>query len=218
MDTRTSMLLANMMTGSGGGVEFKSKVFATDDAYIQTDFNLNNVAKIRISGNLENYNWNNFSGTYSRWYQVFGSLKYSEGVGIGTIFAIEYHFEYNPAQRKLNAYLGSFSGGNFFSDSVSSLLAQGTDTTPKTTFDLTYSNITQNPDNTNIKIFKGIVYGTDTYINDFCAFSLIQLFDSSDNLLHELKPAIVNGESGMYDTVTETFYGNANSVGSLVCE
>ena len=170
----------------------------------------NNVAKIRISGILQNYN---YSTTNNMQYFGFGSWKYDMGKATGTVFSIVYNFNYSSST--YYAYLGAWNGGYNYSDSVNQLLSSYQDTSKKS-FDLTFNNIVQNPDNTNITIF--CVIGSGGYLNNICAFSLIQLFDSSDNLLHELKPAIVNGESGMYDTVTKTFYGNANSVGSLVCE
>ena len=86
-------------------------------------------------------------------------------------------------------------------------------------FDLTGNAITMSSSYlSDFRLFSWKSGSTINFTSGKCKFSLFEILDSNDNILHQLKPAIVNGESGMYDTVTATFYGNANSVGSLVCE
>lgn len=86
-------------------------------------------------------------------------------------------------------------------------------------FDITGQAKTMNNNYlSDFRLFSWKYGSTINFTSGKCKFSLFEILDSNDNILHQLKPAIVNGESGMYDTVTETFYGNSNSVGSLVCE
>lgn len=114
-----------------------------------------------------------------------------------------------------NSYQSYFYNGSVTVKDVSQVVSNSSPN-----FDLTGSASTMS--NSFISDFRLFSWeragGTVNFTDGKCKFSLFEILDSSNNLLHQLKPAIVNGESGMYDTVTETFYGNANSVGSLVCE
>lgn len=190
-----SKLLSMMMSSSGGGVEFKTSIYATDGAYIQTDINISNVTKIRAKG--ENISYQAQSGSRRFVCQ-----------------AVDVNSGYNG----ISVYIGYYNNPTiqvtlaFFQNSYSASKSSYENLINENTFDLILNNFTfTTPVVNTFSIFKDAIYGQ---IN----FELFEFYDQNDNLLHELKPAIVNGESGMYDTVTETFYGNANSVGSLVCE
>jgi len=124
-------------------------------------------------------------------------------------------------------YLFGFSSGSqydsyasyFYNGSVSVAGSSQAVSISSPNFDLTGNAVTMNNGYlSDFRLFSWKYSSTINFTNGKCKFSLFEILDSNDNILHQLKPAIVNGESGMYDTVTETFYGNANSVGSLVCE
>ena len=203
MDLKNSMLLANMLTRNGGGIDFKTYCYAIDNAYIQTDISANGDYKIRLKGKILVDTFNIAGGVYpfegftttnsgSKYLGTYMSLATNPNGYINTLFfrSINNDYPYNPT------YQNNLQVGN------------GNNEITTHNFDLTLSHTI--PCDVQYKLFKSS--------SSLIAFEIIQIKDQNDNLLHELKPTIINGESGMYDTVTQTFYGNSNSVGSLVCE
>lgn len=174
--------------GGGGGVEFKTSIYAIDGAYIRT---------------LEN--------EFRYGYYIDISFYASSGIENGrTIFASQSNggTGYKRIFKDTVSYVAKLKVGTSYEDTEVGTILSNSDNifddinmSRNTSYNLLYYQIfSSSPSNDKIKIHY------------------IRIKDSSKTLLAELKPAIVNGESGMYDTVTQTFYGNANSVGSLVCE
>lgn len=204
MDLKNSMLLANMMSKSSG-VEFKTSIYATGNAYIQTDISANDDYKIKITGTIRTQTYTNAGSNY------FLDGAYAPSQLTGTIAFIGY----NPGNKNVSICLRSGNNQASYEATYKNDIivgSNGTVTQPNYTLSLEHTI----PYNKNFGIFR--CEDKNNYSNDLVAISLIEIKDQNDNLLHKLKPAIVNGESGVYDTVTKTFYGNANSVGSLVCE
>lgn len=201
-----SKLLSMLMKSkSGGGVEFKTYCYALNNGYIQTDISANADYKIRVKGQLTQ----NFTDS-SKTFVFLGGIYYDMyGKYTGTRFSVGY----NPNLSSNVISLRSFNNKYIYEPTYSNEINVSTTVRPYS-FDGTLNNTV--PYNTNFVIFASsdFVYNS----NDYIYIELIEIKDQSDNLLHELKPAIVNGESGMYDTIEQKFYGNANSVGSLVCE
>lgn len=214
MDLRNSMLLANMMS-SGGGVEFKTSIYSVGEAYIDTGIDNATIYGLRVKGRMR---VNSYSG-------------YKQQIICGYIDYSSY-----TSQSDLSCYvsaIGSPAPGQYWKTSVTikdnitsdSVQVAGSDGII-TVFDfdvkLVSNDTTKTKKQFSYKIFTGErdnQGGTFfAYTDGVVALEVIEIYDVSGNMIMELKPAIVNGESGMYDTVTETFYGNANSVGSLVCE
>ena len=185
-------------SGGGGNVEFKTSIYATDNAYIQTDISMNENYKIRVTGK-RNKSYNSTNYLY-----IFGGSKSSGSYPLGT----DCYFSYSSGASKNVVAILTYNGTGYPPTSSASHYFGSDD------FDLSLNAYTNNTVSFTIFCSNSI----NGFLNDYVSLSLIEIKDQNDNLLHELKPAIVNGESGMYDTVTQTFYGNANSVGSLVCE
>lgn len=204
MNLKNSMILANMMSKSGG-VQFKTSIYATDNAYIQTDISANADYKIRVKGQLTQY-FTDGSKTFC----FLGSIYYDTyGKYTGTQFSVGY----NPNISRNVISLRSYNNRYIYEPTYSNDISVSTILRPYS-FDCTLNNTI--PYNTNFVIFA---LSDFTYKSNDCIYiELIEIKDQNDNLIAELKPAIVNGESGMYDIIEEKFYGNANSVGSLVCE
>lgn len=188
MDLKNSMLLANMLSGKGGGVEFKTSIYAIDGAYIRT---LENEFSYGYYIDLSFY----ASSGIENDRPIFASQS-SAGTGYKRIYKDTVS---NVAKLKVGTNYSQMEVGIILSESDN--IFDDINMSRNTIYPLLYYQIfSSSPSNDKIKIHY------------------IRIKDSSKNLLADLKPAIVNGESGMYDTVTETFYGNTNSVGSLVCE
>ena len=203
MDIRNSMLLANMMSSSGESVEFKTYCYAQNNGCILID---KEVDGFRVIGTL--INTEQSVSSYIDYF-IAGATKYSSNPSywLGAFIRLP-----NNQKQKLVAI--GYMGGNSSDELVS---ADGT--IVKTDFDFerkSFSSYTISK--CGIFVNYNIYNNTfDKFLNDFAKIKEIVLYKGNDTI-SDLKPAIVNGKSGMYDTVTETFYGNANSVGSLICE
>jgi hypothetical protein len=202
MDLKNSMLLANMMSKSGG-VEFKTYCYAQNNGCILID---KEVDGFRVVGTLVNTIEN--VNTYKSYY-----------IGAGTTYSSNPTrwlgaFIWLPNNQKQKLVAIGYMGGNTTDELVN---ADGT--IVKTDFDFerkSYSSYTISACGifANYNIYNNSFNG---YINDYVKMKEIILY-KGNNIVADLKPAIVNGERGMYDTIEQKFYGNANSVGSLVCE
>lgn len=200
-----SMFHELMMRKKGGGVEYKTLVYATDNAYIQTDISANDDYKIKITGTIKTQTYTNAGSNY-----FFDGAYFSFNL-TGTIAFIGY----NPGNKNVTICLRSGNNQASYQATYKNDItvgSNGTVTQPNYTLSLEHTI----PYNKNFGIFR--CENENNYSNDLVAISLIEIKDQNNNLIAELKPAIVNGESGMYDTVGQQFYANANSVGSLVCE
>lgn len=197
--------LLSMMMGSGKKVEFKNYVYAIDNAYIETDIKLNENYKISIKGKTK------VSVTSQIIFFMAGSGSVSYWNGTRAMLYLEGSSRY--------CYLNNLSIGNLYSinSGTTDNVRVFTGTNGAYANDFTIS-LSRTNTKTNYNLFLFFNNVESIYSNDNLKIKLIEIKDQNDNLIHEIKPAIVNGESGVYDTVTETFYGNANSVGSLVCE
>lgn len=207
-----SKLLSMLMKSKGGGIEFKTSIYATGNAYIQTDISANADYKINIVGNVlvdtytdqgSHYFFGANNPDQSPSYYLTGTLAFigynpnTSIPGIGLRSANNVAGYNAPYKQDIN--IGS-SGGHISAPYHFTLSLSHT---------VAYDK--------NFRVLSDWQHA-DRKTNNMISIELIEIKDQNDNLIAELKPAIVNGESGMYDTVTETFYGNANSVGSLVCE
>ena len=186
MDLKNSMLLANMMSSKGGGVEFKTYCYALNNGCCLIEGLTVNGFKVK--GKL--IDTSSVFSSYMSW-TIAGGSQYKTGAtnwmsaifdglvdSLGNIIKTDFEFSrtdfsgYSLTKLCLFAYLwGYMEQNNYF----------------------------QNFMNDKVKIQNIVLYNGNTEVAN-------------------LVPAIVNGESGMYDTINEQFYGNANSVGSLVCE
>ena len=203
MDLKNSMLLANMMRKKGGGVEFKTYCYALNNGCILID---KEVDGFRVVGTL--INTEESSNTYKEYF-IAGATRYSSNPTrwLGA-------FIWLPNNQKQKLVTIGYLGGNTSEELVS---ADGT--IVKTDFDFerkSYSSYSISACGifANYNIYNNTF---DTFINNYAKMKEIILYKGND-IVADLKPAIVNGESGMYDTINEQFCGNANSVGSLVCE
>lgn len=198
MDLKNSILLANMMQNNSG-IEFKNYCYALNNAYIQTDISLNENFNVRVAGkrnksytsatSLFLFGASGASGSYTLGTNC--TFSYSSGIGQSSVAILTYDGTGYPPSGSTRHYFGAND------------------------FDISLSNVYYN--NT-VSIIMFCSRHIDYFLNDYVFISLIEIKDLSDNLIVELKPAIVNGENGMYDTVGQKFYGNTNSVGSIVCE
>lgn len=200
-DSSSQTLLNKNQIASGGGVEFKTSIYSQGEAYIDTM--LSDIDGYNIEAIVTNYPGS--SGPTSNY--VVGALTGSSGHQIGNCMNISYHPTY-----------GSIFSCNYFNNSFANIYRMVNLSTKPQEVSL---NLLQIPQATayglNVFVFAGNINGNPMYFCNVIKIKNLQLFKGSIKVA-ELKPAIVNGESGMYDTVTETFHGNANSVGSLVCE
>ena len=203
MDIKNSMLLANLMSKSGGGVEFKTYCYALNNGCILIDKEVNGF---RVIGTL--LNTTESTDTYKSYY-IAGTTRSSSmpSYWLGA-------FIWLPNNQKQKLVAIGYMGGN-----TSDELVNADGTIVKTDFDFerkSYSsyNISACGIFANSNIYNNTF---DTFINNYAKMKEIILYKGND-IVADLKPAIVNGESGMYDTIGQQFYGNANSVGSLVCE
>ena len=203
MDIRNSMLLANMMSSSGNSVEFKTYCYAQNNGCILID---KEVDGFRVVGTL--INTEQSVSSYINYF-IAGATNYSSNPNYWLGGSIRLP---NNQKQKL-VVIGNMSG--ILTDELVS--ADGT--VIKTDFDFerkSFSSYTISKCGifANYNIYNNTF---DKFLNDFAKIKEIVLYKGND-IIADLKPVIVNGESGMYDTVTETFYENANSVGSLICE
>lgn len=186
-----SALLGMMCEKKGGGIEFKTAVVSTGSAYISVPL-YQDVKRIDIEGTATNttlYSKQTFLQTYYYYSSSYSYNGYGINCEIGT----------SAGQRQYTMNLYSFSyGGN-------SNLAQ---LSSSRSADFNVSAVFENAFNL-VHLFL-LAFGGKT--------KKVKIYNSNNVLLGEFLPAIVNGESGMYDTIGQQFYANANSVGSLVCE
>ena len=199
-----SKLLSMMMGSGGGGVEFKTYCYAQNNGCILIDKEFDGF---RVVGTLINTE-ESASGGYKNYYIAGATASSSQpSYWLGAFIQMPNN------QKQKNIVIGYLGG------SISEELVSADGTVVKTDFDYerkSYSSYTIAKCGifANYRIYNNTF---DFFMNDFVKIKEIVLYKGND-IVADLKPAIVNGESGMYDTVTETFYGNANSVGSLVCE
>ena len=180
-----------MMKAKGGGIEFKTAVVSTGGAYISVPL-YQDVKRIDIEGtatNTELYSKQTFVSAY---YYYGGSYSYN-GYGINC----EIVTSAGRKAYKINLYSFSYGGTSNITTFPSSFSA-----------DFNVSAVFANAFN--------VVHRFDLAVGG--KTKSVKIYNSNDVLLGEFLPAIVNGESGMYDTVGQQFYANANLVGSLVCE
>lgn len=208
MDLKNSMLLANMMSNNQG-IQFKTHIYATGNAFIDTGVR-SDITAIKIKGewrvssyssSTEIYYFGNLirqsiaGGTYTTGVVGFGR-KESDGV---VTELDSYSVTSGTTDRK---YVYNSSGG---SSDISS---------PK--FNLGQSKLFFGG-NRSFYILAARVDTHVRYSNDTFAIETVKFYNGSQ-LVNEFRPAIVNDECGMYDTVTGIFHRNANSTGSLICE
>lgn len=191
MDIKNSVLLGNLMSKSGGGVEFKTSIYSQGNAYIEfnKDKHIDRFYTCDICFIVKSIST----------YGILRFGRYYDDYGIGSM-------------RVVGETSGSFR-------TYLTTNATGTETSVG---DVVYDidnifnnvNIYNSSSNWEFPIIRLFYSGmTENFLLKYITF-----YGENNTKVAELKPVIVNGESGIYDTVTETFYGNANSVGSLVCE
>lgn len=196
-----SKLLSMMMSDKGSEVEFKTNIYSQGNAYIDTM--LTDIDGYNIEAIVLDYPTS--IGSTSDF--IVGALSGSSGHQTGNVINISYHPNY-----------GSMLSCNYYNNSYANVDTRVSLYTKPQEVTINIPNITQaTAQDLNVFIFAGNINGTAMYFCNKIKIKNLQLFKESIKVA-ELKPAIVNGENGMYDTVTKTFYGNANSVGSLVCE
>ena len=180
---------------SGGGIKFKTSIYATDNAYILLDRITANG--IRVKGNIKTIK----TGPATHTIVAFRTSSTSF-----TMANISY--QYNSIVCNLTMGSQNNISNTQLINSSGQIVLENFDVTKKnmTTFYAKWGILCQNNNGS-----------IDSYFNDVGRINLITLL-YNDNEVANLVPAIVNGENGMYDTINEKFYGNANSVGSLICE
>lgn len=180
-----------MMRNKGGGVEFKDYIYSIDGAYIlfNTDRHIERFYACDVSFMIKS------RSTYG----IVNFRRYYDDYSLGNMRVI------GETSGSYRTYL--------------TINLTGTDTEIG---DVSYQ--TDNVFN-NINIYNSSsVYAKPTvkllYYQMTANFLLknIVFYGENNTKVAELKPAIVNGENGLYDTVGNQFYGNSNSSGSLVCE
>ena len=180
-----------MMREKGGGIEFKTAVVSTGNAYISVPL-YQDVKRIDIEGTTTNTTlyskqyfvqlYKTYSGSYNyTGYNILNEISLSGGLAVNYI--------------KVNIF--SYGGGSDIAILSSS---------SSKNFNVSYT----------FENAFNVVYKFELALGG--KTKSVKIYNSSNVLLGEFLPAIVNGESGMYDTVGQQFYTNANSVGSLVCE
>lgn len=195
--------LLSMVMESKSNVVFKNYCYALNNGCILID---KEVDGFRVVGTL--INTEQTVSSYTSYY-IAGASTYSSNPSYWLGAYIQ--MPNNQKQKKIAIdYLGG---------SITEELVSADGTVIKTDFDFerkSYSTYTISKCGifANYRIYDNTF---DFFMNDFMKIKEIVLYKGND-IVADLKPAIVSGESGMYDTVSETFYGNANSVGSLVCE
>lgn len=180
-----------MMREKGGGVEFKNAIYPSGSAYISLPL-YQDLKKIEISGVVTN------TAQYAR--QTF------------VLFYKQYSSAYSYEGYSIQSYIRVSAGMGYRDINFNNFNYSSTIST------VNLSSLTSNDFNVTATLTEAI-----NIVNEFKVVmdgktKSIKLYNSNDVLIGELLPAIVNGENGMYDTVGQQFYTNANSVGSLVCE
>lgn len=186
-----SALLGMMCEKKGGGIEFKTAVVSTGNAYISVPL-YQDVKRIDIEGtatNTELYSKQNFLQAYKTYY---GGYNY-------TGYYILNEVSLSGGKHVNYIKITNFSYGGS-SDIATLSSSSSADFNVSYTFENAFNVVHR---------FKLALAGKT---------KSVKIYNSNNVLLGEFLPAIVNGESGMYDTVGQQFYTNANSVGSLVCE
>lgn len=196
-----SKLLSMMMSDSGGGVEFKTSIYSQGNAYIDTM--LSDIDGYNIEAIVLDYPTSSDPTSNN----VVGALVGSTGQRTGNSISISYHPTYG------SIFTCDYSNNSFAN--VYSMVSLHTKPQEVSFNSLQIPQATAS--GLNVFVFAANIGGDPMYFCNVIKIKNLQLFKGSVKVA-ELKPAIVNGESGVYDIVTETFYGNANSVGSLVCE
>lgn len=214
-DSSSQTLLNKNQIASGGGVEFKTSIYSQDNAYINTGIANTNIYGLRVKGSVR---VNSYTGHQQQ--IICGYIDYSSsGANISCFVNSTIGGSVPTNYREVKI---SIKEGNTERDNIQ--IANNSGIIMVNTFDLKFIDTTNTgtKEQFEYKIFTGNRANQGgsfiEFTNGVVALEIVELYDISGNMIAELKPAIVNGESGMYDTITETFYGNANSVGSLVCE
>lgn len=186
---------------SGGGVEFKTSIYSQGEAYIDTM--LSDIDGYNIEAIVLDYPTS--SGPTSNY--VVGALNGNTGNQTGNNIRITFHPTYGP-----------IFASSYFNNSYANIYSQVSLHTKPQEVSLNSLQIPQaTASGFSVLVFAGNINGNPMYFCNVIKIKNLQLFKGSIKVA-DLKPAIVNGESGMYDTINEQFYGNTNSVGSLVCE
>ena len=196
-----------MRNKGGGGVEFKTSIYATGNAYMVISPNITTKYGFKIVGTLLDTTSTSFS---YRTPTIVGFRKSSSnptGWCNGSFLFIA-----NSKQKYVRV---GYGGGT---EEIELINSDGT--VIATDFSIEKKNLETPPTNNKCGLLADYFDYNNSFsnfLNNTAKVKQIIIYDG-DTEVANLLPAIVNGESGMYDTVTETFYGNANSVGSLVCE
>lgn len=181
-----------MMKKKGGGIEFKTAVVSTGGAYISVPL-YQDVKRIDIEGTTTITTLGLKQNFIFAYYNYLSQTSYNAYV--------IYNEVSTSAGRRVNRIVlgtANYGGGG-------STIAQ---LSSSNSADFNVSAVFENAFNS-VHSFQLAREGKT---------KSVKIYNSNDVLLGEFLPAIVNGESGMYDTVGQQFYANANSIGSLVCE
>lgn len=206
MDIKNSMLLANMMSNKGG-VEFKTYCYALNDGCCLIEGLTVNGFKVK--GKL--IDTSSVFSSYVSWI-IAGGSQYKTGATnwlSAGVFSTQ-----NSQQKRLGI---GYMGGSIYDELVDS-----SGNIIKTDFEFSRTGFS-GYSLTKLCLFA-YLWGYmeqnnyfQNFMNDKVKIQNIVLYNGNTEVAN-LVPAIVEGESGMFDTINEQFYGNANSVGSLVCE
>lgn len=214
MNLKNSMILANMMRKSEG-VKFKTSIYSQDNAYINTGITNTNIYGLRVKGSVR---VNSYTGHQQQ--IICGYIDYSSsGANISCFVNSTIGGTVPTNYREVKI---SIKEGNIERDNIQ--IADNSGIIKVNTFDLKFIDTTNTGTKGQFeyKIFTGNRANQGgsfiEFTNGVVALEIVELYDISGNMIAELKPAIVNGENGMYDTIGQKFYGNSNSVGSLICE
>lgn len=200
MDLKNSMILANMMSKKGGGVEFKTSIYATGGAYIVTPFTFGEIYGIKAKGSVTS--WLTVSDETYPMIAGYVSGNYTQKRGVCLIK--------NSGNKCVSININDNIVQSVNNESIFDLTNQ--QSSPVGVNNYAFPIFAQNSSGSSfLPLTKWSTYGS-------VKLEEIVLFNQNLNKIAHFKPAIVEGESGMYDTINEQFYGNANTVGSLICE
>ncbi len=204
-----SKLLSVLMSSSGGGgIKFKTYCYALNNGCcLIEDLTVNGFkvkGKLIDTSSISNSNRNLY---------IVGGSQYTSNPSYWTGCFLS--MTANSQKKTISiGYMGGSTGEQLV-DSSGNII--------KTDFEYSRINFNTGYSLTKFCLFaylKG--YKTqdnvfENFMNDKIKVQNIVLYNGNTEVAN-LIPAIVKSESGMYDTINEQFYGNANSVGSLVCE
>ena len=201
--------------GGGGNVEFMTSIYSIGQAYIDTGIDNTTIFGLRVKGRMRVDNYSGYKQQI-----ICGYIDYSSYTSQSDLSCYVYAIG-SPAPEQYWKTSVTIKD-NITSDNVQVAGSNGTITVFDFDLKLVSVDTTKTKKQFSYKIFTGErdnQSGTFfAYTDGVVALEVVELYDISGNMIAELKPAIVNGENGMYDTIGQQFYGNANSSGSLVCE